>query len=416
MQIVLLDEARFDTFASNHPNKNFYQSINYGKMMNKRGHNAYYLGLVDDSNEIKAATLLIVKNDKNDRRKMGYAPRGFLIDWNNFELVKEFTENLKAFLLKRSFTYIKVDPLLTYKQYDFTGKEKADGENNLNFVSRMQSLGYIHLGYNDNLEASKPRWNAITVLNENIISLYNSISKEARKKITLASNQGIKVYKGTINDIGILYEMLENKNITLDYFYDYYEFYNQNNNFEIYFAKLEPASFVNSSKILYEKEEQKNLELNNMIQDFSIQNKEKLINDKMESDNLIAKYKKDMQDAINFFQKYPNGIIIGGAATLKCGDTVTFVSSEINKDFAQYYPNYLLKWHLIQEFAKQGYKAIDFKGIIKDYKSKDNYLENAELCNKIVEYVGEFDLVINKKSYYTGNKLTPIINWLNTPI
>lgn len=416
MQIVLLDETRFDTFASNHPNRNFYQSVNYGKMMNKHGHNAYYLGLVNDSNEIKAATLLIVKNDKNDRRKMGYAPRGFLIDWNDFELVKEFSENLKTFLLKRSFTYIKVDPPVIYKQYDYNGNEKIESENNLNFVSRMQSLGYIHLGYNDNLETIKPRWNAITSLNENIISLYNSIKKEARNKITLASNQGIKVYKGSINDINILYGMIENKNISLDYFYDYYEFYNQNNNFEIYFAKLEPVTFVNSSKSLYEKEERKNQELNEMIQSFSTLNKENLINEKMESDNLIAKYKKDMQDAINFFQKYPNGIIIGGAAILKYGDTVTFISSEINKEFTQYFPNYLLKWHLFQEFAKQGYKTIDFKGIIKDYISKSNYLENAELSNKIVEYVGEFDLVINKKSYYTGNRLTPILNWLNTPI
>ena len=34
----------------------------------------------------------------------------------------------------------------------------------------------------------------------------------------------------------------------------------------------------------------------------------------------------------------------------------------------------------------------------------------------ITEYVGEFDLVINKRGYYTGSKLNPILNWLNTPI
>lgn len=416
MQIVLLDETRFDTFASNHPNKNFYQSINYGKMMSKQGHNAYYLGLVDDLNEIKAATLLIVKNNKNDRRKMGYAPRGFLINWNDFDLVKEFTEELKNFLLKRSFTYIKIDPSIIYKEYDYNGNEKINNENNTSFVSKMQSLGYIHLGYNDNLEASKPRWNSLIALDNNIISLYNSISKNARKKIKDASIQGIKVYKGTINDIHILCNMLKNKNINQDYFYDYYQFFNQNSNFEIYFAKIEPVTFVNSSKNSYEKEERRNQDLNDMIQNFSTQNNEKIINEKIKSDNLIAKYKKNMQDAISLFQKHPNGIIIGGAAILKYGNTITFISSDLNNEFENYYPNYLLKWHLIQEFAQQGYKIVDFNGIIKDYKSNNNYLENVELSNKIVEYVGEFDLVINKKSYYTGSKLTPILNWLNTPI
>ena len=101
MQIVLLDEARFDNFAINHPNYNFYQTSNYGKFMNKNGHNSYYLGFVDETGDIKAATLVIVKNDKGSKRKMGYAPRGFLIDWNDDNLVKAFTNAIKDFLSKQ---------------------------------------------------------------------------------------------------------------------------------------------------------------------------------------------------------------------------------------------------------------------------------------------------------------------------
>lgn len=79
MQIILLDEARFDQFAISHPNHNYYQTSNYGRLMAKHGHNAYYLGLAADDGEIKAATLIIVKNDSKEKEN-GYAPRGFLID------------------------------------------------------------------------------------------------------------------------------------------------------------------------------------------------------------------------------------------------------------------------------------------------------------------------------------------------
>ena len=72
MQIILLDEARFDQFAVSHPNHNYYQTSNYGRLMTKHGHNAYYLGLAADDGEIKAATLIIVKNDSKEKRKMGY--------------------------------------------------------------------------------------------------------------------------------------------------------------------------------------------------------------------------------------------------------------------------------------------------------------------------------------------------------
>ena len=255
MQIILLDEIRFDNFAINHPYYNFYQSSNYGKFMTKHGYNSYYLGLADDIGEIKAATLMIVKNEKSSKRKMGYAPRGFLIDWNNDDLVKEFTEKLKEFLANRNFTYLKVDPLITLKEHNINGEVKQNTIDNTSFVNKLQSMGYIHLGYNNGMEALKPRWNAIMKLNNNITLLYNSISKEARSKITEASKMGNRVYKGGLNDISLLYNLINKSTPPLEYYLDYYQFFSQNNGFEVYFTKLEPVSYVNSSKNLYEKEE-----------------------------------------------------------------------------------------------------------------------------------------------------------------
>ncbi len=417
MQIVLLDEIKFDQFAISHPNQNFYQTSNYGKFMNKHGYNSYYLGLVDEVNNIKAATLMIVKNEKNNKRKMGYAPRGFLIDWNNEDLVTEFTNSLKDFLSKRGFTYLKVDPLIVYKEHNFDGSEKIDVQNNTSFVQKLQKLGYIHMGYNNKMEASKPRWNSLVTLNKNIITLYNSISKEAREKIKESTKKGNKVYKGTTNDINLLFTLINKPVPPLEYYLDYYEFFGKNGGFEVYFTKLEPVSYVNSSKTLYEKEEQRNSELNAQMQDWNNPNKEMIINEKLKSDELVSKYKTNMLKAINLFQQYPSGLVIAGVAVLKYGKTVTIIASGVNNNFKEQNPEYLLRWQLIQEFAKQGYEIIDFNGMTGEFNNTeyDNQLKR-ELSNKIVEYVGEFDLVINKKAYYTGSKLNPIINWLNTPI
>lgn len=415
MQIILLDEIRFDQFAITHPNHNFYQSSNFGRLMSKHGHNCYYLGLADDNGEIKAATLMVVKNEKNEKRKMGYAPRGFLIDWDNEELVREFTQKLKEFLSKRNFTYVKVDPMVIYKEHNADGSEKIDGYSNSGIVQKLQSLGYIHMGFNNGMEASKPRWNAFTVLNNNIISLYNSISKEARNKIIEAVNKGNKVYKGSSNDISLLFSIINKVNPPLDYYLDYYQFYGKNL-FEIYFTKLEPVSYVNSSKTMYEKEEQRNNELNMQIQDFNNPNKDIIINEKLKSDELLAKYKKNMLEASKLFQQYPNGLVTAAVAVIKWGAKITFFASGVNENFKSQNPEYLLKWQLIQEYTKQGYKIVDLGGLTNELKKDYDSILKTELSNKIVEYIGEFDLVINKKSYYTGSKLNPILNWLNTPI
>lgn len=417
MQIILLDEIRFDNFAINHPYYNFYQSSNYGKFMTKHGYNSYYLGLADDIGEIKAATLMIVKNEKSSKRKMGYAPRGFLIDWNNNDLVKEFTEKLKEFLANRNFTYLKVDPLITLKEHNINGEVKQNTIDNTSFVNKLQSIGYIHLGYNNGMEALKPRWNAIMKLNNNITLLYNSISKEARSKIIEASKMGNRVYKGGLNDISLLYNLINKSTPPLEYYLDYYQFFSQNNGFEVYFTKLEPVSYVNSSKNLYEKEEQRNNELNMQIQDFNNPNKEFVINEKLKSDELLSKYKKNMLEASSLFQKYPSGLVISGVAVIKYGKKITFLASGVNENFKNIYPEYLLKWQLASEFARNGYDIVDLGSLTGDFNN-NSYLStlNKELSNSIVEYVGEFDLVINKKSYYTGSKLNPILNWLNTPI
>ncbi len=411
MQMVLLDENKFDEFAYNHPNKNFYQTSSYGKMMSKQGHNSYYLGLVDDFNNVKAATLLIVKNETSDKRKMGYAPRGFLIDWNDTELVQEFTESLKSFLLKRNFTYVKVDPLIIYKEYNSNLEETNEHSS---FVSKLQNLGYVHLGYNDGQETNNLRWNSIVKLNRNSNELYNSLSIEGRKKIIEANNNGNRVYKGSKNDFNMLFQMKTSKSITLDYLLDYYQFFS--NNIEVYFTKFEPAHFVNKSKSLYEKEEIKNQELNNMLQTGGSNNVDAIINQKLESDKLLNKYKADMQNAIASFQKYPSGIITSGIVIMKYDKTITVISSAVSDLVENNISSYLLKWQLMQKYANEGYEIFDFNGMVKDYKKSSKYIENVELSNTIVEYVGEFDLVINKKSYYTGSKLNPIINWLNTPI
>lgn len=411
MQMVLLDENKFDEFAYNHPNKNFYQTSSYGKMMSKQGHNSYYLGLVDDFNNVKAATLLIVKNETSDKRKMGYAPRGFLIDWNDTELVQEFTESLKSFLLKRNFTYVKVDPLIIYKEYNVDLEVINEHSS---FVSKLQNLGYVHLGYNDGQETNNLRWNSIVKLSRNSNELYSSLSIDGRRKIVEANYNGNRVYKGNKNDFNMLFQMKTSKSITLDYLLDYYQFFS--NNIEVYFTKFEPVYFVNKSKSLYEKEEIKNQELNNMLQTGGSNNVDAIINQKLESDKLLNRYKADMQNAIASFQKYPSGIITSGIVVMKYDKTITVISSTVSDLVNDNISSYLLKWQLIQKYANEGYEIFDFNGMVKDYKKSSKYIENVELSNTIVEYVGEFDLVINKKSYYTGSKLNPIINWLNTPI
>ena len=60
MKIVELQAEQFKTFENNFPYKNFYQTEEYGMLMNRHQFNDYYLGLEDDAGNIVAATLILV--------------------------------------------------------------------------------------------------------------------------------------------------------------------------------------------------------------------------------------------------------------------------------------------------------------------------------------------------------------------
>ena len=97
--------------------------------------------------------------------KYGYAPRGFLIDYNNFNLLKIFTYELKKYLGKKNILSIKLCPPVLKSITDM--KYNIVNHNNYydNIIFNLNKLGYKHLGYNNYFEALKPRFEAVIDLN-----------------------------------------------------------------------------------------------------------------------------------------------------------------------------------------------------------------------------------------------------------
>ena len=116
MEFRKLTEKEFDNFASKHKNSSFNQNSYWGKL--KKSNNWEYtcLGLVDNK-KIVAATLLLSKMTPV-KKKMFYAPRGFLIDYKNYDLLKEFTRSIKKYAKENNGIFVKIDPYINYQERD----------------------------------------------------------------------------------------------------------------------------------------------------------------------------------------------------------------------------------------------------------------------------------------------------------
>ncbi|MBQ8132387.1 MAG: peptidoglycan bridge formation glycyltransferase FemA/FemB family protein, partial [Bacilli bacterium] len=89
LKLTNIEKEKFDEYIKNHPQKShFLQSVSWGEFAKVKKHlTPYYLGLVNEEDQLVAATLLLEKHLPMNFSYF-YAPRGFVLDYNKKELVK----------------------------------------------------------------------------------------------------------------------------------------------------------------------------------------------------------------------------------------------------------------------------------------------------------------------------------------
>lgn len=419
MKIVELQGEQFKAFEQTFPYKNFYQTEEYGMLMNRHQFNDYYLGLEDDSGKIVAATLILVKRGALGF-KWGYCPRGYLIDFKNIELVRSFSTLLIEFLKKRNFMYITLDPIIIYKSRDNHGNI-VPGVDNTKIYDTLIDLGYEHKGFNLNFETIKPRWNAVSIFKpeDNIFYKFN---KEIRNKIRKAISLGVEIHEGTPESIRTFYEFVEKKHTRkFNYYLDMYEIFGKNNMFDIYLANLNTAKFVENAKTLYEKEEVINNDINEeLLSNSNFNSRNNILKRKEHSDKLLNNYQQNIIKATNLFKQYPQGKIIGGTAVIKYNNEIFFLIFGYDKEFKNYCSTHLMLYQIMEKYHQEGYNKFNLNGISGDFDHENDLtgLTKFKLGFNahIEEYLGEFTLTINKGKKNIHDKLSPILDWLNTPV
>ena len=402
MAIRELSKREFDEYAFKHPYRSFYQTSQYGTLMSKHGYNPIYVGL-DEGGIIKAATLILVK--VNAGIKLGYAPRGYLIDFNDYQLVADFTHHLKEYLSKLGIVSLIIDPHITHIERDNKGKPIETKQNGVNISESLKRIGYQHRGFNLYFENLKPRWNMVLKTDANPIEIFNSFEKQTRTKIRNSLRKGVEIHKGNKDDLKTFYQMIGKKHSRkYEYYLNMYDIFTRFNMFDIYFAKINTEVFLKNSKLLYEHEVQKNSKLAEQLQK-NIRNqkqKTKLLNKKIESDKLLNSYKNDIIFGSKLYResKY---IIVSCNAIIKYGNEIFFLIDGINYKFKNFNANHLLKWKIIEEYRTEGYTKFHLNGITGDFTNKNKYnglfLFKKGFNTKVTEYIGEYSLVINKAKY-----------------
>lgn len=396
MHIKELNIAEFNAFSKTCPITSHYQNSNYALLMAENNYDYDLLGLVDELGVIKAACLILIKKI-NMTHKYGYSPKGFLIDYFDYDLLKIFTNKIKEYYNKK-LIFIKINPEIAIGEINqYTSLTNY----NQNIIIRdyLKELGYTKLKDNLYFEALYPRFNAIINLKN---YEFNKLSKNCRNKIRKAEKKGLIFEKSGREGLDIIFNL--NKDITKSYFYkNYYNIFSKDSACDIFLIRIDYKQYLINSKQLYDQELQKNNELSNNLINNPTEDK---IQEKMNSDKNLLSYKNDIEIA-TLGLKENKITYIAGAFIIKYQNRINIVLSKYSHLYKHFNANYYLFYKLIEEY-KNDYKFLDMNGVTGDFKNTNPY----KGLNKfkfgfnpnIYEFIGEFDLILNNKIYQTLNK------------
>lgn len=396
MQIKQLTNEEFNIFKNSFKDSSIYQTVEYGFVMNHQGFDSVILGLVDNEEHIIGASLILIRKSKNT--KYAYAPRGFLIDYTNYNLLEIFTNLLKKYLSKLGIVALRINPLIVKSIYDKKHNILSNNDYYNTIYNNLINLGYKHLGYNSYFEGLKPRFEAIIDIDKPYYLLFNDLNKEFRTKIRSASKNGIKIYNG--DNLEYLYLQTKKKYPRdLDYFKDCYKYFSKNNNIDFYYTKLDTKEYLKiKNKQLIEQE--KIVNYYNEIVTKNLKN----INLKITADKRYNELKLQLIEATNLLKNNPDGIITSSALVVKNKDEVYLLMDGYDNKFKSLNSKHLLLWKLIENYSIQNYKKFNLGGITNPFEKNNKYegLNTFKLGfnSKVYEYIGDLELVCNNTKYF----------------
>lgn len=415
LKLKNIEKEKFDDYVVNHPTKShFLQSSEWGEFCKIKKHlTPYYLGLVNDDDEMVGAVLLLQKHLPMNLCYF-YAPRGFVVDYNKKEILKIMTEKVVNFAKSKKAIFVKIDPDIIYKSYNYENEENEVKINANEVYKTMKELGWKHLGFTKNFETSQPRYTFRIDLTQDLDTIESHFSKTTRQRIAKSLKLETEVEIGTAKDIKEFYNLMmltESRKDFVSYNEDYYETL-----YEIFNGNKNTKATLFLGKVHFNKTIstlEKNLkDIKNQISIMPIDNLSKSAKSKLQE---LEKQRKNIAEEIekykSYKEKYGDDITLSAHMIISYGDKAWVLYAGNHNDLSETYVNYNTYFEHIKYCKENGIKIYDQFGTIGDLSKDNPRLGLHEFKKKFggdyIEFLGEWDYVTNKFMYFVFTKLVP---------
>lgn len=396
MKIVELTNTQFDEFARIHPLSNYCESSKYALVMTDYGYEYDYVGMIDDNSKIVAAALVLTKRIKGNTR-YGYSPKGFLLNFYNPSMLKEFLRLLTEHYKKKDFIFVKFNPEIIIGETSKKSNMIMSYNGNVRIIDDLKAYNVKRRLELKEFDLMMPRFNAyIDLKNWNI----KDIDRNFRKKIKHGLERGMEISIGNAKDINILYEFTKNKSKRpISYYRNMYNVYSKDNSIDLVFIKIDFQKYLNTVRKKYDEIQIKSDEWNSLLQ--SNPGERRYVQRKMECDRQVENLKAKIIYATNELRKHQE-VIVAGALVMKYKNRISIIASGYSDAYKSENPNHFLHYAIIERY-KPYFSYCDFGGVTGNFDETSQYKGlndfKIKFGTKIYEYIGEFDLICSERVF-----------------
>ena len=130
----------------------------------------------------------------------------------------------------------------------------------------------------------------------------------------------------------------------------------------------------------------------------------RVLNQKMESDAIIAAYKEHLVKSTQTLKDYPDGKVIAFCIVTKNGNNISIFEDGYLKEHGDIPAIALLRWKILEYYSNSNFRTFNFGAITGNFNKKQNPLyglnqSRLSLRGNVIEYIGEFGIMTNKTMY-----------------
>ena len=429
-KFVEINSSEIDKFNESNRKGHIFQT-SYWAELKKDWKSKFVAGYDNDNNVVITATILLRKAPYINKY-MGYIPRSFTCDYNNKKLLIEFTEYLRDFAKKNNISFITIDPDIHLNENE---KELTEGAEIKNF---LKSLGYKNTD-SKNFEAIQPnfvfRLPLPTEGDKMDIkkAVFKKFSSKTRYNIKVAEERGlsVEVYdKETLNEdvLDRFHEIMvttgkrdnflvrhrEYFKDMIDYLYPHCRLYMVKYSYENDFSRLsEKLKKQEDAKVkALKKIEELKVKFDAETDEDKKSRVEKKLNDQdkrlKEAERQIEGFQKKIADIEPFKGQE---IYLSGSIYLYYGNKAWYLYGASENILRDTMPNFAMQWSMICDSIDLGCDVYDFRGVSGDLNPENPlyglYKFKKGFNGDFVEFIGEFDIVVDNGIYTLYKKAFP---------